>query len=96
VEYIQVNRLRSILSDQINRLFKEYDVIISPSFGGNQLLTTNLTGHPCVVVPNGFDDKGRPTSISFLGNLYEEGKILEMASAYQEESQHEDRHPPLF
>ena len=96
VEYIQANRLRTILSDQINRLFKEYDVIISPSFGGNQLLTTNLTGHPCVVVPNGFDDKGRPTSISFLGNLYEEGKILEMASTYQEETQHEDRNPPLF
>jgi Asp-tRNA(Asn)/Glu-tRNA(Gln) amidotransferase A subunit family amidase len=96
VEYIQANRLRTILSDQINRLFKEYDVIISPSFGGNQLLTTNLTGHPCVVVPNGFDDKGRPTSISFLGNLYEEGKILEMASTYQEETEHEDRNPPLF
>ena len=96
VEYIQANRLRTILSDQINRLFKEYDVIISSSFGGNQLLTTNLTGHPCVVVPNGFDDKGRPTSISFLGNLYEEGKILEMASTYQEETQHEDRNPPLF
>jgi len=96
VEYIQANRLRTILSDQINRLFKEYDVIISPSFGGNQLLATNLTGHPCVVVPNGFDDQGRPTSISFLGNLYEEGKILEMASSYQEETEHEDRNPPFF
>ena len=96
VEYIQANRLRTILSDQINRLFKEYDVIISPSFGGNQLLATNLTGHPCAVVPNGFDDQGRPTSISFLGNLYEEGKILEMASNYQEETEHEDRNPPFF
>jgi Asp-tRNA(Asn)/Glu-tRNA(Gln) amidotransferase A subunit family amidase len=96
VEYIQANRLRSILSEQVNRLFAEYDVIITPSFGGNQLLTTNLTGHPCVVVPNGFDDKDRPTSISFLGNLYEEGKILQLAGAYQEATEWEEQIPEFF
>jgi Asp-tRNA(Asn)/Glu-tRNA(Gln) amidotransferase A subunit family amidase len=96
VEYIQANRLRKILSEQINRLFMKYDVIITPSFGGNQLLTTNLTGHPCVVVPNGFDEKGHPTSISFLGNLYDEGKILEMAHEYQEVTNHENQNPAMF
>ena len=96
VEYIQANRLRTILSDQVNRLFSEYDVIITPSFGGSQLLTTNLTGHPCVVVPNGFDDKDRPTSISFLGNLYEEGKILQLAGAYQDETEWDEKRPEFF
>ncbi|MBS3808084.1 MAG: amidase [Bacteroidales bacterium] len=96
VEYIQANRLRKILSDQINRLFQDYDVIVAPSFGGNQLLTTNLTGHPCAVVPNGFDKKGHPTSISFLGNLYEEGKILELATAWQKATEHKEKHPEFF
>ncbi|MFW6100179.1 MAG: amidase family protein [Bacteroidota bacterium] len=96
VEYIQANRLRTILSHQINRLFMEYDVIIAPSFGGSQLLTTNLTGHPCVVVPNGFDEEGRPTSISFLGNLYGEGKILEMANIFQRATGYDEQHPPYF
>lgn len=96
VEYIQANRLRKILSDQINRLFQDYDVIVAPSFGGNQLLTTNLTGHPCAVVPSGFDEKGHPTSISFLGNLYEEGKILELATAWQKATEHEEQHPEFF
>ncbi|MBS3771152.1 MAG: amidase [Bacteroidales bacterium] len=96
VEYIQANRLRKILADQINRLFRKFDVIIAPSFGGNQLLTTNLTGHPCVVVPNGFDDQGHPTSISFLGNLYQEGKILEMANAFQKATIHDEQHPKYF
>ncbi|MFP4620401.1 MAG: amidase family protein [Bacteroidales bacterium] len=96
VEYIQANRLRTILSHQINRLFMEYDVIIAPSFGGSQLLTTNLTGHPCVVVPNGFDEEGRPTSISFLGNLYREGKILEMANIFQRATGYDEQHPPYF
>lgn len=96
VEYIQANRLRKILSDQINRLFQDYDVIVAPSFGGNQLLTTNLTGHPCAVVPSGFDEEGHPTSISFLGNLYEEGKILELATAWQKATEHEEQHPEFF
>ncbi len=96
VEYIKANRLRKILSDQVNRLFQDYDVIVAPSFGGNQLLATNLTGHPCAVVPNGFDEEGHPTSISFLGNLYEEGKILELATAYQKATGHEEQNPEFF
>ncbi len=96
VEYLKANRLRKILAEQVNQLFKEYDVIVAPSFGGNQLLTTNLTGHPCAVVPNGFDEEGHPTSISFLGNLFEEGKILEMATAYQKATGHENQHPDFF
>lgn len=96
VEYIEANRLRTLLMDEINKLFREYDAVVTPSFGGNQLLLTNLTGHPCVVVPNGFDDKGHPTSISFIGNLYDEGRLLELANAYQEVTDHDDQHPAFF
>jgi Asp-tRNA(Asn)/Glu-tRNA(Gln) amidotransferase A subunit family amidase len=96
VEYIQANRLRRILMDEVNRLFRDYDVVITPSYGGNQLLMTNLTGHPCVVVPNGFDEEGHPVSISFIGNLYREGPLLEMANAFQEATEHEDKHPEFF
>ena len=30
------------------------------------MIITNLTGHPVISVPNGFDKKGNPTSISFM------------------------------
>ena len=96
VEYIQANRHRSLLMAQMENLMKDYDVIISPSFGGNQLLITNLTGHPCVVVPNGFNRNGSPTSISFIGALNGESDILRVASAYQEQTEWDDMHPPLF
>jgi Asp-tRNA(Asn)/Glu-tRNA(Gln) amidotransferase A subunit family amidase len=96
VEYIKANRIRRMWIDEFNKWVREYDAIVAPSFGGHQLLLTNLTGHPCVVVPNGFDDKGHPTSISFLGNLYDEGTLLEIANAYQKESPHEDKHPEFF
>jgi len=96
VEYIQANRFRTILMQEMENLMKEYDVIITPSYGGNQLLITNLTGHPCVVVPNGFTDEGSPTSISFIGNLYDEATILTVARAYQQATGFDEEKPPLF
>ena len=96
VEYIQANRLRYLLQVAFHQMIKDFDVIISPSFGGTQLLTTNLTGHPCVVMPNGFNQNGGPTSISFIGNLYDEATILEVARQYQDASVFEEKHPLLF
>jgi len=96
VEYLQANRQRSLLIEAMHALFKDYEVIIAPSNRGRQLLITNLTGHPAVSVPNGFDKKGRPTSFTLLGNLYDEGSILALARAYQQATDFEEKHPPLF
>jgi Asp-tRNA(Asn)/Glu-tRNA(Gln) amidotransferase A subunit family amidase len=83
VEYLQANRHRKILLEQVHDLFRNYDVILTPTFGGNQLQITNLTGHPAISIPTGLDEAGRPTSITFLGNLFGESEILEFASWYQ-------------
>jgi Asp-tRNA(Asn)/Glu-tRNA(Gln) amidotransferase A subunit family amidase len=96
VDYINASRLRQQLIEEYHRVTKDFDVIISPSFGGTQLVTTNLTGHPCVVVPNGFNASGSPTSISFLGKLYGEAAPLLLARAYQEVTEWDDAQPPLF
>jgi Asp-tRNA(Asn)/Glu-tRNA(Gln) amidotransferase A subunit family amidase len=96
VEYIQANRHRTVLMGQMEVLMKDFDVIITPSDGGSQLLVTNLTGHPCVVVPNGFNEEGSPTSISFIGNLFDEASILRVAKAYQDQTGFDDEKPPLF
>ncbi len=96
VQYIQANRLRYKLIQEMYAVVKNFDVIITPSMTGNQLLITNLTGNPCVVVPNGFDKKGHPTSISFLGNLYDEASILAFAKLYQDATIYSKQKPPLF
>lgn len=96
VEYINANRLRKILVEEVYALMKEYDVVVTPSYGGSQLLVTNLTGNPCLVAPNGFNAGGSPTSISFIGNLYEEGKLVTLAGAWQEFTGHHQKHPPMF
>ena len=96
VDYINANRARYELVEKVNALMKEYDVIVTPSFGGSQLLTTNLTGHPCVVLKNGYSQQGSPTSISFIGNLFDEATILSVARAYQEATEFDEQHPPKF
>ncbi len=97
VEYIQANRIRYDLVRDLHARLKDFDVVVTPSlYGGTQLLATNLTGQPVVVVPNGFRENGSPTSISFLGNLFDEGTILAVASAYQEATAFHKKRPPLF
>ena len=95
VEYLQANRIRKMLINDMHELFKEYDVIIAPTFG-RQLLLTNLTGHPVITIPTGFDLQGHPTSVSLIGNLGEEGKILEVATAFQKMTSFHKKRPPLF
>lgn len=96
VEYIQANRHRTLLIQQMHQVLREYDAVICPSFGGPQLTITNLTGHPCVVFPNGYNRLKSPTSLSIIGNLFEEGLILYLAEAYQQATSFEEEHPPLF
>ena len=84
VAYIQANRIRTLAMREMARLFQEIDVYVSPTYGGSNLLLTNLTGHPCVVLPDGFRKDGTPTSITFLSNLFKEGDALALAKAYQD------------
>ena len=96
VEYINANRARTLLNKKMSELMERIDVYIIPSFYGDNLLRTNLTGHPCVVVPNGFNDKGSPTSISFVGGLYSDGNTLAIAKVYQEATKWHKQYPPKF
>jgi Asp-tRNA(Asn)/Glu-tRNA(Gln) amidotransferase A subunit family amidase len=96
VEYINANRYRSRLSKQVQDFMKNYDVVIVPTFAGSQLSITNLTGNPAVCMPMGFNQRGLPQSITFIGNLYDEASILEAAKAYQDKTEHNKKHPEKF
>ena len=85
VDYINANRVRSSTIEAWDQLMEKVDVIVTPTNAANlpQLVATNLTGHPAVILPNGFRPDGTPVSLTFLGNLFEEGKLLAVANAYQ-------------
>ena len=93
IEYIQANRARAILIEELNKKMKGLDAFIAPAFGQN-LVATNLSGHPCVVLPNGFRN-GLPTSITFTGQLFGEGKLLKIAEAYQRAGDFHKKQPSL-
>ncbi len=96
VEYIQANRARTLLIEQMHEAVSGLDVYVSPSFVGGNLLLTNLTGHPAVAVPNGFRDNGMPVSITFSGHLFDEGTVLSLARAYQQATDFHRRIPDGF
>jgi Asp-tRNA(Asn)/Glu-tRNA(Gln) amidotransferase A subunit family amidase len=112
VEYIQASRARTTAMELAAKVFEQVDVIVAPTFG-TQLLITNLTGHPALILPNGLrgDDApkarvrdngevdgggpGTPLSLTFLGQLYGEAKMLALAKAYQDATNFHLQHPKL-
>ena len=88
--------MRYLLVQEMEKIMKEIDVYVAPSFGGNNLLLTNLTGHPCVVLPHGFTAENTPTSITFQGKLFGEATLLAVAKAYQDATDHHRKHPSLL
>lgn len=95
-EYIRANRLRYLLVQQMDELISRFDVMVAPSHAGDNLLATNLTGHPAVVLPNGFIDPNTPVSIVFIGQLFGEGDLITIAKKYQDATGFQKKHPPRF
>ncbi len=94
VEYLRANRIRTRLMQAMDEVMASVDAYV----GGNDLLITNLTGHPSVVMPNGFQTDGgveRPTAITFTGRLYGETELLALAHAYQQVTGFHLRRPPM-
>jgi len=59
VEYIQAARARRMAMDAVAKVFDDFDVIVAPT-SGEQLVVTNLTGHPAVILPNGLRGNDAP------------------------------------
>jgi Asp-tRNA(Asn)/Glu-tRNA(Gln) amidotransferase A subunit family amidase len=96
-DYINANRLRTKTIAAWDDLMKTVDVIVTPTGAANlpQLVATNLTGHPALILPNGFRSDGTPVSLTFLGGLFEEAKLLAVASAYQKATGFHLVHPAV-
>jgi Asp-tRNA(Asn)/Glu-tRNA(Gln) amidotransferase A subunit family amidase len=96
VEYINTNRHRYLLMQKVNQFMSQYDVIICPTWVGNQAAITNLTGHPAISIPTGFDKNHSPTSITLVGKLFDEATILAVAKFYQDATGWNKMHPDFF
>jgi len=97
VDYINANRLRARAIAAWDELFARVDVVVTPTSvaGFPQLVATNLTGHPAVILPHGFRADGTPVSLTFLGSLFGEARLLTVAGAYQRSTNFHLRHPAI-
>ena len=96
VEYIRANRIRTLLMQEMEEKLEGIDVYVTPSYEGGNLGLTNLTGHPAVVLPNGFQSAdGTPTSINFVGRNFRETELLAVARAYQQATDFHSKRPPI-
>ena len=95
VEYLRAARVRTLLIREMAKVMKSVDLYVG---SGMDLVITNLTGHPTVVMPGSFHDiNGRPgpRSITLTGRLYDESTLLAVARAYQQATGHHLQRPPL-
>ncbi|MDH3272175.1 MAG: amidase [Gemmatimonadota bacterium] len=95
-EYIQANRIRTQLGQDMAQILTRVDAYLAPSQRGDNSLITNLTGHPAISLPNGFVDPDSPSSFTVIGRLYDEATVLRIARAYQDATDFHRRHPPRF
>jgi len=95
VEYIRAARLRTRLQREMAAVMEQVDVLVHPTWGSAALTVANLTGHPAVAMPDGFDGEGLPTGITFTGQLDGEQDLCAVGSAWQEATGYHRRHPDL-
>jgi Asp-tRNA(Asn)/Glu-tRNA(Gln) amidotransferase A subunit family amidase len=89
VEYIQANRYRMRVMEQLDEAMSGLDLFI-----GANLLLTNRTGHPVVSLPSGFFE-GSPTGLPLTGKLFGEPELLLLAHAFQSRTDHHLKQPAL-
>lgn len=97
VEYVQAQRVRTKMIQDLYQVLKKgkIEVYITPAYAGGNLTYTNLSGHPSICLPNGFNKSEMPTSITFTAQLYAEAKLLAIAKVYQDATDWHKNHPKL-
>ena len=96
VEYVQIQRLRMLMMQELEKALRGVDVYIAPHEGNVNTSATSLSGHPAISVPNGFDSDGKPTGILFVGKLYGEAEMMAAARVYQDATDFHLQRPTLI
>jgi len=54
VDFVQTDRFRRMVADEMGRLFSQVDLLLVPSLRDEMLTITNFTGHPSLTLRAGF------------------------------------------
>ena len=62
VDYVQTDRLRRMVAEQMIRIFNQVDLLQVPSLKDAMLTITNFTGHPSITLRTGFVEVSKARS----------------------------------
>lgn len=94
VDYIRCQRARTKLMQTFESFMSDVDAIVNM----RDLVHTNLTGHPSVVMPSGYQERDggkSPQAAVLTGHLHQDGRLLALANAYQGQLDAHLKHPPM-
>jgi len=97
-DYIDAQRVRAQMVDEMNAVWEKYDVLVAPGGGPAPTLQPGLSawpslnrhspfallGAPAIVVPCGYSESGLPLSIQFVARPFDDAKLLSIAHAYEQ------------
>lgn len=82
IDYLRMQRVRRKLMTEFEKLMSQVDLL----FNAGDLVHTNFTGHPSVVMPYVAPDAQagkKPSSVVFTGQLFGESTILALAKEFE-------------
>ena len=84
IQYLRACRLRTQLITETETALRQVDVLL----GADDLVLTNLSGHPSLVLALGSrevkDQPSRPATVKLTGAMYREATLLNVASQLQQ------------
>ncbi len=105
--HASARRLRTRVAEQVADALRGCAVLVSPTSGvppqrldeatppavSPTLAAYNLSGHPALSVPCGFDDEGLPLGLQIAGRAFDERTLLAVADAYEGATRWYERRP---
>lgn len=94
IDYVRAMRARTLLQRDFEQFMGTVDILVNT----NDLVHTNLTGHPSIAIPIGLRNRmgtDMPYSTIFTGQLNQETPLLALALAYQDLHDQHLKQPPL-
>ena len=74
VDHVQLDRMRYLVMQALDGLFRQCDVLIGPFMTGPMLIASNFTGHPCLHLRAGFEDLGTRSPASLASGKLTTGE----------------------
>ena len=118
VDFVQADRLRRKVAEEMARLFSQVDLLLVPSVRDEMLTITNFTGHPALVLRAGFVKVAKarsdwapdpahplptfnpprrvPHGVTLIGELFEEGTMVNAGLALEQAFGVVGERPPGF